>query len=106
MKIKSMLSLLTLKKETKLDLVSVFNTKSSIAWFQILRPNIASNLIINGETVEEFVSVFANATDTFGNLDNKYDSFNNEFVAGRKRMLVQQEYLNVSNKDNKPVANI
>lgn len=92
------------KKETKLELVSVFNTKSSIAWFQILRPNIASNLIINGETVEEFVSVFANATDTFGNLDNKYDSFNNEFVAGRKRMLVQQEYLNVSNKDNKPVA--
>lgn len=89
----------------KPELINTFDTKSKVAWFQILRPNIASNFIVADQTIENFVSIFANSTDTLGNIDTKYDSFHNEFIAGRKRMMVSEEYVNVSNnQDNKPVS--
>jgi A118 family predicted phage portal protein len=39
------------------------------------------------------ISVFANSIDKFKSIDTKYDSFNNEFEMGKKRILVDRTAL-------------
>ena len=36
------------------------------------------------------ISIFANSIDRFKSIDTKYDSFYNEFILGKKRILVDQ----------------
>ena len=36
------------------------------------------------------ISIYANSIDRFKSLDTKYDSFYNEFILGKKRILVEQ----------------
>lgn len=56
-------------------------------YFQIWGPNIANNFDTNSPMK---ISIFANSIDRFKSLDTKYDSFYNEFILGKKRILVEQ----------------
>ena len=91
-------------KETNksIELINIFNTESKIAWFQIIRPNVSSNYLYGSDNIEPYISIFANSIDTLKALDTKYDSFDNEFVAGRKRIFVSEGTVRVHNlKDGK-----
>lgn len=77
-----------------------FPTGSKRPWFQMLRPFISSNLIFGDKEIEPFISVFANSLDTLRSIDTKYDSFDNEFIAGRKRLFASDEMFEVHNLKN------
>lgn len=55
--------------------------------FQIWRP-LVSNNFDTGSPMG--ISIFANQIDKFKSIDTKYDSFNREFVTGKKRVLVDR----------------
>ena len=58
--------------------------------FQIYRPNIANNFDID---TPMGLSILANNIDRFKAIDTKYDSFTNEFIQGKKRILVDKTAL-------------
>lgn len=60
-------------------------TGCTIPLFQIVIPNIVNNLELDSPMG---ISVFANAIDQNKGCDLVYDSYMNEFVLGRKRILV------------------
>lgn len=60
-------------------------TGSTVPTFQIIRPNIVNNLNLN---CPMGISVFANATDQLEGVDLVYDSYQNEFRLGKKRITV------------------
>lgn len=53
--------------------------------FQIFKPNIANNYDTDSPMG---ISILANSIDRFKSIDQKYDSFYNEFDLGKKRILV------------------
>lgn len=55
--------------------------------FQIWKPNLANNLDMASPMG---ISIYANSIDRFKSLDIKYDSFYNEFILGKKRIIVDQ----------------
>ncbi len=55
--------------------------------FQIWKLPIANNFDTNSPMG---LSILANQIDKFKNIDTKYDSFNKEFVLGKRRILVDQ----------------
>ena len=63
------------------------NTGLTVRPFQIFKPNIANNIDF---TSPLGISVFANAIDALMGVDAVYDSYRNEFILGRKRLLVPQ----------------
>ena len=56
-------------------------------YFQIWKPNLANNFDTNSPMC---ISIYANSIDRFKSLDVKYDSFYNEFILGKKRIVVDQ----------------
>lgn len=77
----------------------VFNTKSKIPWFFIIRPNISSNFITEMIDEEIGISVYANSLDVLMSIDNKYDGFDLEYVLGRKRMYISAEAWTINKQD-------
>ncbi len=63
----------------------VFYTGSNIPLFQIISPNIANNLCPESPMG---ISVFANAIDILEGIDLVFDSYQNEFRLGKKRIVV------------------
>lgn len=63
----------------------IFDTQSSLPWFQIIKPNLANNIDINSPLG---ISVFANAMDNLKEIDLVFDSYANEFILGKKRIFV------------------
>ena len=63
----------------------IFDTKSTLPWFYVFRPNIANNIEIDSPLG---ISVFANSIDLLKEIDTVFDSYQNEFVLGRKRIFV------------------
>lgn len=61
------------------------DTGSQTPLFQIITPNIFNNIDLDSPLG---ISVFANAIDQLKACDRIYDSYINEFVLGRKRVLV------------------
>ena len=61
------------------------NTGSAVPLFQLIRPNIVNNVDLN---CPMGISVFANALDQLEGVDLVYDSYQNEFRLGRKRITV------------------
>lgn len=59
-------------------------------YFQIVKPNLANNFDTNSPMG---ISILANSIDRFKAIDIKYDSFNNEFILGKKRIVVSQNAL-------------
>lgn len=55
--------------------------------FQIIKPPIANNMDINNPMG---MSIFANSIDKLKAIDNKYDSFDMEFLDGKRRILVDR----------------
>ena len=60
---------------------------TSNPYFQIWKPNLANNFDTSSPMG---ISIYANSIDRFKSLDVKYDSFYNEFILGKKRILVDQ----------------
>ena len=58
--------------------------------FQIIKPPIANNLDIG---TPMGISIFGNSIDKLKAIDNKYDSFDMEFVDGKRRILVDRTAL-------------
>lgn len=58
--------------------------------FQIIKPPIVNNLDISNPMG---ISIFANSIDKLKSIDDKYDSFDNEFADGRRRILVDKTAL-------------
>lgn len=79
----------------KLMKVETFGTFSNIPWFHFVYPNIVNNYDIDSGMG---ISVLANVIDNLKAIDNKYDSYDNEFVLGKKRMYIATE-LNQVNED-------
>lgn len=65
--------------------------------FQIIKPPIANNLDIN---TPMGMSIFANSIDKLKAIDNKYDSFDLEFIDGKRRILVDKTALKASPQVN------
>ncbi|MBQ3415951.1 MAG: hypothetical protein IJH39_11600 [Clostridia bacterium] len=61
--------------------------RTATPYFQIFKPNLANNFDTNSPMG---ISILANSIDRFKALDIKYDSFNNEFILGKKRIVVDQ----------------
>lgn len=64
---------------------SVVATKSKIPLFQIIKPNIINNIDLDSPLG---ISIYANAFDQLKACDSIYDSYINEFILGKKRILV------------------
>lgn len=64
----------------------VVHTGSERRQFVIDRPNLANNF---DSTVPLGISVYANAIDVLRGVDIAYDSYVNEFVLGKKRIMVK-----------------
>lgn len=73
----------------------VFDTKSDIPWFQIIKPNVANNIDINSPLG---ISIFANAMDNLKEVDLVWDSYANEFILGKKRIFVNAKTWSVDTK--------
>lgn len=58
--------------------------------FQVLKFPITNNYDLENPMG---ISIYANSIDRFKALDTKYDSFNNEFISGKKRILVDASAL-------------
>jgi len=63
---------------------------ASRASFSYFKPNVANNIDMNTPLG---VSLFANALDTIKSLDIAFDSFQREFVLGKKRIIVPSRAL-------------
>lgn len=70
--------------------IKVLHTKSKLPLFQIIKYNATNNKQLSNDVG---LSVFANAIDTLEEIDDIYDSFNNEFQLGRKRIMVSDNAL-------------
>lgn len=67
------------------DLLFVVATGSLLPLFQILTPNIVNNIELDSPMG---VSVYANSISQLKGCDLIYDSYINEFVLGKKRIIV------------------
>ena len=67
------------------ELEEIVNTKSVEPLFQLITPNICNNIDLDSPLG---ISVYANAIDEVKGTDLVYDSYMNEFVLGRKRIMV------------------
>ena len=73
------------KIPTPNNIKSVVATKSVIPLFQIIKPNIFNNIDLDSPLG---ISIYANAFDQLKACDRIYDSYINEFILGKKRILV------------------
>jgi A118 family predicted phage portal protein len=71
----------------KLTKDDVFDTESPLAWFQILKPNIANNVDINSPMG---ISIYANALDVLQGVDLAYDGFCEEMRLGQARIFMNK----------------
>ena len=67
---------------------TVFHTGSKNPWFVLIYPRITNNLEIDSPLP---ISIFGNAVDTLKAIDVKYDSYNVEFLQGKKRTYVSSK---------------
>lgn len=74
-------------------MVEQVDTGITVPLFQIVRPNIANNI---DTTTPMGISVFANSIDILKALDETFDSFYNEYLLGRKRLLVPMSMVKLS----------
>lgn len=69
-------------------------TQTNIPQFVIDRMNIVNNIDKNNPMG---IAVFANSIDVLKAIDIVFDSYNNEFILGRKRIMVAAEALQIEN---------
>lgn len=71
--------------ETPENVLPVIDTKYDRPLFQIITPNICNNVDLDSPLG---ISVYANSISQLKGCDLVYDSYMNEFILGRKRILV------------------
>lgn len=71
--------------DTPEDIEELVSTGSTEPLFQIVAPNICNNIDLDSPLG---ISVYANGIDEVKGCDLTYDSYMNEFVLGRKRIMV------------------
>lgn len=79
------------------NVLSYIQHETDTPHFQILKTNIANNLDFDSPMG---ISIFANHIDKLKSLDTKYDSLNNEFIMGAKRIMVSNTALKGTKKYN------
>ena len=67
------------------DIVEIVGTESVEPLFQLVTPNICNNIDLDRPLG---ISIYANALDEVKGCDLIYDSYMNEYVLGRKRIMV------------------
>ena len=67
------------------------------ARFQVLKLNMVNNIDLD---TPMGISLYANALDTFKSADTKFDGFFNEYVLGRKRILVDKTAMKATTNVN------
>lgn len=67
------------------DVLPLMKTKRTIPLYQIIMPNIQNNIELDSPMG---ISVYANALSQLKGCDLVYDSYINEFVLGKKRIIV------------------
>ncbi len=67
------------------DVEPIVNTGLDTPLYSIIKPNMINNIDLSSP---RGISCFANAIDQLKSLDIVYDSYTQEFVLGRKRLLV------------------
>lgn len=77
--------------------VYTFQTKSKKPLYQIWKANVANNIDIDSPLG---ISIFANATDTLMAIDNAYDSFDTEIQYGRRRIFVDEKFIEIDKDGN------
>lgn len=65
--------------------------------FQIIKPPIANNIDLKNPMG---ISIYANSIDKLKSIDDKYDSFDNEFIDGKRRILVDKTALKATPQVN------
>jgi A118 family predicted phage portal protein len=65
--------------------------------FQIIKPPLANNMDISNPMG---ISIFANSIDKLKAIDDKYDSFDREFIDGKRRILVDKTTLKAAPQVN------
>lgn len=73
-----------------------FNTQCKTPLFMIVSPNIVNNLDVDSKKP---ISICANAIDICKHIDDIFDSYNNEFILGKKRTFISAK-LNQVNTEN------
>lgn len=72
----------------KLITDDIYETKSNLPWFQILKPNIVNNIDINSPLG---ISIYANAIDVLQGVDLAYDGFCEEMRLGQARIFMNKQ---------------
>lgn len=72
------------------DVEEVVEYDTDTPHFQIIKPPIANNIDIK---TPMGLSIYANSIDKLKAIDDKYDSFDNEFIDGKRRILVDRTAL-------------
>lgn len=72
------------------NIVNPFKIKTKFPRFQILKPNLVNNFDTQSPLG---ISIFANSIDRLKAIDIKYDSFTQEFILGKKRVVVDSTAL-------------
>ena len=67
------------------DVIPIINTGRDTPFFQIVTPNIFNNIDLDSPLG---VSIYANSISQLKGCDLVYDSYMNEYVLGRKRIMV------------------
>lgn len=67
------------------DIVEIVGTESVEPLFQLVTPNVCNNIDLDSPLG---ISIYANALDEVKGCDLIYDSYMNEYVLGRKRIMV------------------
>ncbi len=83
------------------DMVPRWDTGSESPLFQIIMPNIVNNI---DTTNPMGISVYENAIDTLMCIDRVYDSYDNEFKLGKKRIFIDGSLLQIDTQTGDPIA--
>lgn len=83
----------------QLEQTATLYTGSNIKWFSWIKPRKSNNLDINSPLG---VSIYADALDNLKFIDNIFDGFNNEYVLGKKRIMVASEAVKIDISQGAP----
>lgn len=76
----------------------IFNTNSTKPFFTLIKPAIVNNVDIDNPIG---ISIFANAIDILMSVDNIYDSLDNEFLLGKKRLYISTDLDQIDSDGNR-----
>lgn len=89
-------------KNMKPSVTTVFMTGSKTPLFVLIHPRVTNNLEVDSPLP---ISIFGNSIDTLKAIDIKYDSYNVEFLQGKKRTYVSAELTEVDKETGEVKTN-